>query len=116
MLTERLEPLDNSHLIVACLLHDIGYVRGILKGDGPNRFVVDENGRSVTLERGASDAALTPYHVDRSKLFVRERFGTSPTLDADRVARAIEFTRFPTGQSGDDAPGNGRDGWSRPRT
>ena len=30
MLTERLEPDDYSHLIVACLLHDIGYVRGIL--------------------------------------------------------------------------------------
>jgi hypothetical protein len=41
MLTERLEPDDYSHLIVACLLHDIGYVRGILKGDGKDWFVVD---------------------------------------------------------------------------
>src|SRR5215216_7589015 len=32
-LTERIEPEHYSHLIVACLLHDIGYVRGILKGD-----------------------------------------------------------------------------------
>ena len=98
MLTERLEPEDYSHLIVACLLHDIGYVRGILKGDRRDRFVVDANGRTVTLERGASDAALTPYHVERSKLFVMERLGRSPTLDAERVARAIEFTRFPAGQ------------------
>ena len=29
MLTERIEPDDYSHLIVACLLHDIGYVRGL---------------------------------------------------------------------------------------
>src|SRR5215204_7287519 len=54
MLTERLEPDDYAHLIVACLLHDIGYVRGILKGDSENSFVVDENGRRVTLSRGAS--------------------------------------------------------------
>jgi hypothetical protein len=103
MLTERLEPLDYSHLIVACLLHDIGYVRGILKGDGKDRFVMDADGQTVTLERGASDAALTPYHVDRSKLFVRERLGASPTLDAERLERAIEFTRFPAGPSGDSA-------------
>jgi predicted HD phosphohydrolase len=32
-LTERIEGSDYDHVIVACLLHDIGYVRGILKGD-----------------------------------------------------------------------------------
>jgi hypothetical protein len=98
MLTERLEPEDYSHLIVACLLHDIGYVRGILKGDRIDRFVIDADGRTVTLERGASDAALARYHVDRSKIFVMERLGRSPTIDAERVARAVEFTRFPACQ------------------
>src|SRR5215470_10642203 len=29
-------PNDYSHFIVACLTHDIGYVRGVLKGDGPD--------------------------------------------------------------------------------
>ena len=99
MLTERLEPDDYSHMIVACLLHDIGYVRGILKGDGRDRFVVDASGTTVTLPRGASDAALTPYHVDRSKLFVMERLAGSPLLDAERVARAVELTRFPMRES-----------------
>ncbi|HEX2137701.1 MAG TPA: HD domain-containing protein [Microvirga sp.] len=94
-LTERLEPDDYAHLIVACLLHDIGYVRGVLKGDRDNSFVVDEDGRTVTLPRGASDAALAPYHVDRSKIFVRDRLGRSPLIDAERVARAVEMTRFP---------------------
>jgi predicted HD phosphohydrolase len=42
MLTERLEAEDYAHLIVACLLHDIGYVRGVVKGDGNNSFVVNE--------------------------------------------------------------------------
>jgi len=103
-LTERIEPLDYSHLIVACLLHDIGYVRGILKGDSEDEFVVDLDGRTVRLQRGASDAALAPYHVNRSKIFILERLGPSPTLDADRIARAVELTRFPVCQISGDAP------------
>ena len=94
-LTERIEAADYDHLIVACLLHDIGYIRGVLRADTKTDFVVDESGRTVTLPRGASDAALAPYHVNRSKIFVFERLGKSPTLDAERVARAIEATRFP---------------------
>jgi hypothetical protein len=101
MLKERIEPHDYSHLIVACLLHDIGYVRGILKGDDKDRFVIDADGRTVTLDRGASDAALTHFHVDRSKIFITERLGHSPTLDAQRVVRAVEFTRFPACQQPD---------------
>lgn len=96
VLTERIEPSDYLHLICACLLHDIGFVRGVLKGDSPAGFVVDQSGRKVTLPRGASDAALAPYHVDRSKLFVYERLGNSPHVDATRVADAIELTRFPS--------------------
>src|SRR5271166_2168463 len=34
-------PAEYSNLIVACLTHDIGYVRGIVKGDGSNGLVVD---------------------------------------------------------------------------
>ena len=94
-MSERIEPADYDHLIIACLLHDIGYVRGVLRGDTPDEFVIDQHGRTITLPRGASDAALAPYHVERSKLFVYERLGKSPTIDAARVAHAIEFTRFP---------------------
>ena len=32
-LSHRIEPSDYTHLICACLLHDIGYVRGVLSGD-----------------------------------------------------------------------------------
>ncbi len=88
-------PSDYSHFIVACLLHDIGYVRGIVRGDGEDAFVVDEKGRKVSLPRGASDAALAPYHVERSKLFVIERLSTIDELDGPRIANAIEHTRFP---------------------
>ena len=94
-LTESLAPADWAHFLIACLMHDIGYVRDILAGDHGSQFVADADGRTITLSRGASDAALTPYHVDRSKLFVKERFANSRLLYAARIARAIEFTRFP---------------------
>jgi hypothetical protein len=84
---------DFAHVIVACLFHDIGYVRGILQGDGPDGYVINGNGDKVKLPRGSSDAALLPYHVDRSKLFVMDRMGRR--LDAVRIASAIEYTRFP---------------------
>jgi hypothetical protein len=95
MMCERVEPADYDHLIVACLLHDIGYVRGVLKGDSETEYVVDQSGKKISLPRGASDASLAPHHIERSLLFVRERFENSPTVDVDRIVRAIEFTRFP---------------------
>jgi hypothetical protein len=95
MLLERVEPQDYSHLIAACLLHDIGFVRGILSGDTKTEYVVDPSGKTVRLPRGASDASLTAYHVDRSKIFAFERLGSSPVIDAARSAQAIELTRFP---------------------
>ena len=63
---------DFAHLIVACLFHDIGYVRGILNGDSADGYIVDTKGNKAKLPRGSSDAALLPYHVDRSKLFVMD--------------------------------------------
>jgi hypothetical protein len=87
---------DYAHVIVACLLHDIGYVRGVLKGDGPDGYVVDARGGKARLPRGSSDAALTAHHVERSKLFALDRLSQMDFIDAPRVARAIEFTRFPS--------------------
>ncbi|WFU24278.1 HD domain-containing protein [Bradyrhizobium sp. CB1717] len=86
---------DYAHFILACLLHDIGYVRGIVHGDQDGAYVVDGTGRTVELPIGSSDAALAPYHVDRSKLFAVERLDPVDEIDAARVAQAIEYTRFP---------------------
>jgi hypothetical protein len=47
------------------------------------------------LPRGSSDAALGPYHVERSQLFVLDRVAAIEELDSARIARAIGFTRFP---------------------
>ncbi|WOH49727.1 metal-dependent phosphohydrolase [Bradyrhizobium sp. sBnM-33] len=88
-------PDDYANFILACLSHDIGFVRGIVQGDDGDSYVADLSGRTVRLARGSSDAALGAYHVDRSKLFVFERLDTSEEVDASRIARAIEYTRFP---------------------
>jgi hypothetical protein len=93
---------DYANFILACLTHDIGYVRGIVQGDEGESYVADVTGRTVRLPRGSSDAALAPYHVDRSKLFVLERLDAVEELDATRIVRAIEYTRFPYASSSAD--------------
>jgi len=87
---------DYAHVIVACLFHDIGYVRGILKGDSADGYIINASGNKTKLSRGSSDAALMPYRVDRSKLYVMDRV---KALDAARIADAIEATRFPSNES-----------------
>ena len=105
-LAHTVQPEDYIHLIVACLLHDIGFVRGVLSGDTKTEFVIDKNGRTVTLPRGASDASLAPYHVDRSKLFVYERLGKfnndrpRPCRCGDRAHAAFRGARFGRNQTG----------------
>jgi hypothetical protein len=86
---------DYAHVIIACLAHDIGYVRGLFADDDADGFVVDSAGSKVSLPRGSSDAGLMPYHVDRSKLYVMNRIEAMASLDQERIADAIEGTRFP---------------------
>jgi hypothetical protein len=86
---------DYAHAIIACLTHDIGYVRGLFKDDDADGYVIDANGGKISLPRGASDASLMPHHVDRSKLYVMNRIEGLPPLDKQRIADAIEGTRFP---------------------
>jgi hypothetical protein len=100
MMRQAVEPADWMHFILALLAHDIGYLRYVCEGDEADRFVIDESGATVTLARGASDASLAPYHVDRSKIAVLSRFRNVPGVDAERIARAIEMTRFPIPNDG----------------
>ncbi len=95
-------PTDYANFIVACLTHDIGYIRGIVKGDDTQGYVIDGTGRKISLPRGSSDAALAPYHVERSKLFVLDRLASVGEVDAARIARAIGFTQFPYSSSPDE--------------
>jgi hypothetical protein len=96
-------PSDWAHAILAALNHDIGYVRGICPGDKSESFVIDAAGNTVSPPRGASDAFLTPYHVERGKIMVRERFAAVPYIDEERLAAAIELTRFPVPDDDDHA-------------
>jgi hypothetical protein len=86
---------DYAHVIIACLAHDIGYVRGLFKDDDADGFVIDAAGGKVQLPRGSSDAGLMTHHVDRSKLYVMQRVEGMEPLDKQRIADAIEGTRFP---------------------
>jgi len=95
LLSEALKPEDWVHYTLALLVHDIGYVRGACKGDRNDAVVIDGNGKMLTPPRGASDAFLASYHIERGAIYIRERFADSDFIDEERLVRAIEFTRFP---------------------
>ena len=88
-------PRDWLHVVISLLCHDIGYVRGVCPGDGPGGYAINAQGDRVNLKAGATDAGLTPYHVERGKLFVRRRFGGHPIVDAEQIAANIGHTQFP---------------------
>jgi hypothetical protein len=92
-----ISPRDWLHFMISLLCHDIGYVRGVCRGDQNGQYVRNEEGERVSIGAGATDAAMTPYHVARSKLFVRERFAKSALthIDTLEIERNIEHTRFP---------------------
>ena len=50
-------PHDWLHFIISLLCHDIGYVRGICRGDGDGSYVTNLAGDKVTLPEGATDAS-----------------------------------------------------------
>jgi hypothetical protein len=91
-------PRDWLHFFVSLLCHDIGYVRGICRRDANGSYVMNLAGDKVLnvtcrCDRRIHDAL---YHVARSKLFVRERFGKSLVhLDPAEIEANIEHTRFP---------------------
>jgi hypothetical protein len=94
-------PRDWLHFVISLLCHDIGYVRGVCRDDQDGFYTIGAPGQTVTLPPGATDASLTPYHVDRGKLFVHERFGGHNIIDADIIAANIELTRFPVPEDSD---------------
>jgi len=97
-------PRDWMHYMIAVLCHDIGYVKGACRNDRKDGFFVTGMGdETVFISPDGTDVALTPYHVNRSKLFVKERFETdllqqdiTKHLDTELLASYIEMTRFPS--------------------
>jgi hypothetical protein len=90
-------PQDWLHFTTALLFHDIGYVRGVCRGDKTGHYATGSNGSTIHLPQDQTDASLTPYHVDRGKLFVQERLGNTlqGIVDVARIQEYIEMTRFP---------------------
>ncbi|MCB9681018.1 MAG: metal-dependent phosphohydrolase [Alphaproteobacteria bacterium] len=88
-------PRDWLHVVLSLLCHDIGYVRGVCRGDRPGAWLTGVGEATTDLPPGATDAALTPFHVDRGIRFVRERFPAHRFIDVDVLARNIAYTRFP---------------------
>jgi hypothetical protein len=86
---------DWLHFIISLVCHDIGYVKGVCRQDGQGVYATGRSEGMVELAPGSSDASLTPYHVDRAKLFIDERFGGHKLIDAEIIKRNIELTRFP---------------------
>lgn len=87
-------PDDWMHYILALLFHDIGYVKGICSKDTEDE-IDDGKGSLIKINKDGTAAALAPFHVDRGKLFVKERFNAQPLINADVVCDYIEMTRFP---------------------
>lgn len=88
---------DWLHFMISVACHDIGYVKGVCWQDQEveRLYVTGKDSEMVHLPPGSTDAALTPYHVDRGKLFIDERFGGHKLIDAEVIKRNIELTRFP---------------------
>lgn len=92
---------DWLHFIIALVCHDIGYVKGVCSQDREGWYATGRNGEMTNLPAGCTDASLTPYHVDRAKLFIDERFGGHKLINAEVIKRNIELTRFPVPRQSD---------------
>jgi hypothetical protein len=88
---------DWLHFMISLLCHDIGYIRGICRHDciATQTFVTGVENDVVKLAPGATDASLTPYHIDRGKQFVLETFAEHPFINVAVIQKNIELTRFP---------------------
>ncbi|MGF1494787.1 MAG: Npun_R2479 family HD domain-containing metalloprotein [Microcoleaceae cyanobacterium] len=92
---------DWLHFMISLVCHDIGYVKGVCRQDRLGWYATGQSNEMVSLPEGSTDASLTPYHVDRAKLFVEERFGGHWLIDAEVIKQNIELTRFPVPQESD---------------
>jgi hypothetical protein len=88
---------DWVNFIIALICHDIGYIKGVCKDDNikDNLYCIDYIGTTIKLDNIQTDASLTPYHVTRGKIFVRDRFIEHDVIEFYKVQKMIELTRFP---------------------
>lgn len=92
---------DWLQFMISLVCHDIGYVRGVCRQDRDGIYATGIEDQVVEVPHVLTDASLTPYHVDRGKLFIKERFSGNAFIDVDDIQRNIELTRFPVPESVD---------------
>lgn len=98
---------DWLHVSIALLCHDIGYNKGVCEGDRPSENIFEDGmGGTVSLPPGSSNAALEPFHINRGRTFIMDRFAGHKIIDAERVSHYIGYTQFPVPQAADNHPDN----------
>ncbi|MDC0073807.1 hypothetical protein OAK17_03020 [Alphaproteobacteria bacterium] len=97
---------DLCAYIASLLFHDIGYVKGVCNQDHENTQVISSNGKTINIPDHSTDAFLTPYHVERGKIFAAERLSDINTLDLEKVKRFISETTFPVPQNNSNEKGS----------
>jgi len=90
---ERVEPEDWLHFSLACISHDVGYIKNLFDDD-----------KNSLMNSGAG---LTSSHVDRSKKYVLGRFKGNTIINAEKISDLIEYTRFPN--KAENLKNNGKD-------
>ena len=55
LVSEAVQPEDWLHYTLSLLVHDIGFARGICKGDTDSLVVINASGETICPPRGASD-------------------------------------------------------------
>ena len=82
--------------LLALLCHDVGYVKGVCRKDDLTKSLFEDGkGKRVEVSPTGTCALLSPYHVGRSQVFVREHFYHQNLIDLKLVCACIERTRFP---------------------
>ena len=93
---EPVTPSDWLNTIISLLYHDIGYVRRLCAGDGEDGLLASGIGdERIRPPEGSSDASLLPFHVNRGKCYIAERYDGHTLLDVEVIRENIERTRFP---------------------
>jgi hypothetical protein len=59
------------------------YIKGVCQADSEGVYATGVDSPPVALAPGATDTSLMPYHVDRGKLFVKERFAGHTLIECN---------------------------------
>lgn len=85
---------DWLHFTLALLFHDVGYIKNILVNDNDTGQIINYSGDRIGISHQNTDAALTPYHVERGKMFIMQR-NWDKSINKELLCDLISYTQFP---------------------